>query len=166
MEITKYLSVILSNTQLFNFTLLLAFDFVPSGVQYIVMYLWKSILTNSPWRGPVHPWRGPQFPLAGTGTPPGGLVLFFQYMQLYLITNTPWQGPVHPCGGPQFPLAGTGTPPGGLVLSLQYLQLSLVGLADGLLSINPSPQVTTFIIGQLDPKCMFNSIIYVRVDGI
>ena len=119
---------------------------------YCYVFIWKSILiTNTPWRGLVHPCGGPQFPSAGTGTPPGGLVLFFQYMQLYLITNTPWQGPVHPCGGPQFPSVGTGTPPGGLVLFFQYMQLSLIGLADGLLSVNPSPQVTACIIGQLIP---------------
>ena len=68
-----------------------------------------------------------------------------------LITNTPWQGPIYPCRGPKVPLSGTGTPPGGLVLSFQYMQLYLIGLADGLLSVNPSPQVTTCIIGQLIP---------------
>ena len=66
------------------------------------------------------------------------------------IINTPWWGPVHPCGGPKVPLSGTSTPPGGLVLSFQYMQLYLIGfegLADGLLSVNPSPQVNTCLIG-------------------
>ena len=42
----------------------------------------------------------------------------------------------------------------GLVMFFQYMQLYLIrfeGLADGLLSVNPSPQVTTCIIGQLIP---------------
>ena len=63
-----------------------------------------------------------------------------------------------PVSGPKVPLSGTGTPPGGLVRSFQYMQLYLIlclilfeGLADGLLSINPSPQVTTCIIGQSIP---------------
>ena len=123
-----------------------------------MLCIYLEINTNYvyPCRGPIYPWRGPLFPLSGTGTPPGGLVLFFQYMQLYLIINSPCRGLVPLledwCCYPN-------------ICSLQlYLHLILLeGLADGLLSINPSPQVTTFIIGQLDPKCMFNSIMYVQL---
>ena len=121
------------------------------AIGMLCIYLEINTNYKYPLVGTGTPLWGLQFPLAGTGTPPGGLVLFFQYMQLYLITNTPWRGPVHPCGGPQFPSAGTGTPPGGLVLFFQYMQLYLIGLADGLLSVNPSPQVTACIIGQLIP---------------
>ena len=63
-------------------------------------------------------------------------------------------GPIYPWQGPKVPLSGTGTPPGGLVLSFQYMQLYLIGfggLADGLLSVNLSPQVNTCLIGQLMP---------------
>ena len=81
---------------------------------------------------------------------------------IYLEINTnyvyPCRGPIYPWRGPEFPLSGTGTPPGGLVRSFHYMQLYLTlclilfeGLVDGLLSINPSPQVNTCIIGQLVP---------------
>ena len=66
----------------------------------------------------------------------------------------PCQGPIYPWRGPKVPLLGTGTPPGGLVrpfYNMQLLLIKLEGLADGLLSVNPSPQVTTCIIGQLIP---------------
>ena len=77
---------------------------------------------------------------------------------IYLEINTnyvsPWRGPIYPWRGPEFPLVGTGTPPGGLVRSFPYMQLYLTlcltlfeGLVDELLSINPSPQVNTGIIG-------------------
>ena len=71
-----------------------------------------------------------------------------------LIINTPCRRPVHPCGGPKVPLLGTGTPSEGLVRFFHNMQLYLIrleGLADGLLSVNPSPRVTTCIIGQLIP---------------
>ena len=54
----------------------------------------------------------------------------------------------------KYPLSETGTPSEGLLMFFQYMQLYLIGfegLADGLLSVNPSPQVTTCIIGQLIP---------------
>ena len=77
---------------------------------------------------------------------------------IYLEINTnyvsPWRGPIYPWQGLEFPLAETGTPPGGLVRSFPYMQLYLTlcltlfeGLVDELLSINPSPQVNTGIIG-------------------
>ena len=63
--------------------------------------------------------------------------------------------------GTEIPMLGTETPvlrtctlSEGLVMFFQYMQLYLIrfeGLADGLLSVNPSPQVTTCIIGQLIP---------------
>ena len=58
-----------------------------------LLYIYLEINTNYvyPCRGPVpsvkdrnHLCRGPEFPLSGTGTPPEGLVMSFQYMQLYL----------------------------------------------------------------------------------
>ena len=88
-----------------------------------------------------------KYPLAGTGTPLSGTAI--------------------PLGGDRYPFWRTGVV---IPIYAAFIQLclhlilleGLVGLADGLLSINPSPQVTTFIIGQLDPKCMFNSIMYVQ----
>ena len=83
---------------------------------------------------------------------------FRMLLCIYLEINTnyvsPWRGPIYPWRGPEFPLAGTVTPPGGLVRSFPYMQLYLTlcltlfeGLVDELLSINPSPQVNTGIIG-------------------
>ena len=56
--------------------------------------------------------------------------------------------------GTDIPMSGTRNPSEGLVRFFQYMQLYLIGfegLADGLLSVNPSPQVTTCLIGQLIP---------------
>ena len=77
---------------------------------------------------------------------------------IYLEINTnymyPCWGLIYPCRGLKVPLSGTGTPSEGLVVFFQYMQLYLIGfegLADGLLSVNPSPQVNTCLIGQLIP---------------
>ena len=77
---------------------------------------------------------------------------------IYLEINTnymyPCRGLIYPWWGLKVPVSGTSTPPGGLVRSFHDMQLFLIkleGLVDGLLSVNPIPQVTTCIIGQLIP---------------
>ena len=77
---------------------------------------------------------------------------------IYLEINTNYKYPLSETGTPLWgtksPSARDRYPSEGLVMFFQYMQLYLIGfegLADGLLSVNPSPQVTTCIIGQLIP---------------
>ena len=76
-----------------SFTSILTFISGHFPISSLMLCIYLEINTNYvyPCRGLVpsvkdrnHLCRGPEFPLSGTGIPPEGLVMSFQYMQLYL----------------------------------------------------------------------------------
>ena len=138
------------------------------------VFIWKSILIMSTpvgdWYTPVgdrDPPVGDRYPSWRTGVVPPIYAALLDNKYPLAGTGTPLSGTAIPLGGDRYPFWRTGVVipiyAACIQLCLHLILLEgLVGLADGLLSINPSPQVTTFIIGQLDPKCMFNFIMYVQ----